>query len=441
MKTVCLFFQIHQPFRHRRYRFFDIGNDHYYYDDFTNESIMHKIAMKSYVPANKLLIKLANQLGSNFKVSFSITGVALEQFQLYAPEVIESFQELVKTGCVEFLSETYSHSLSSLNEKSIFEEQVKLHDQKIVELFGVQPKVFRNTEMIYSDEIGAHVAKMGYKAILTEGAKQVLGWKSPNYVYVNAINPRLKVLMRNFKLSDDIAFRFANTNWAEYPLTSEKFVKWLEDVNPKDEVINLFLSYESFGDRQSKETGIFNFMESLVIKIAKHPTLQLATPSEVIEDLQPISAVSVPNPISWADEERDLTAWLGNGMQKEAFEKLYKLSNQMQNCTDEELMKDWNFLQVSDHFYYMSTKFFSDGEVHGYFNPFDSPYDAFINYMNVLSDFKMRLKAFNPENEVENEIASLHKIILEKEEKIKRLEASVLALQKLSVKRRKATKK
>jgi alpha-amylase len=437
MKTVCLFFQIHQPFRHRRYRFFDIGTEHYYYDDFTNESIIHQIATKSYLPTNKLLLKLASQLGKNFKVSFSITGLALEQFQLYAPEVIESFQKLVKTGCVEFLSETYSHSLSSLKDKSIFEEQVRLHKQKIFELFGVQPVVFRNTEMIYSDEIGAHVAEMGFKAILTEGAKQVLGWKSPNYVYVNALNPRLKVLMRNFKLSDDIAFRFANTNWQDYPLTAEKFVNWLENMNPKDEVVNLFLSYESIGGRQSKDTGIFNFIESLITKIVKHPALKLATPSEVIEELQPISAVSVPNPISWADEERDLTAWLGNGMQKEAFEKLYNLSGQMQKCTDGELIKDWNFLQGSDHFYYMSTKFFSDGEVHSYFNPFDTPFDAFINYMNVLSDFKIRLSSIVPENEVENEIASLNKIIIEMEEKIKRLENRVITLQKSGVKKTK----
>lgn len=437
MKTVCLFFQIHQPFRHRRYRFFDIGTEHYYYDDFTNESIIHQIATKSYLPTNKLLLKLASQLGKNFKVSFSITGLALEQFQLYAPEVIESFQKLVKTGCVEFLSETYSHSLSSLKDKSIFEEQVRLHKQKIFELFGVQPVVFRNTEMIYSDEIGAHVAEMGFKAILTEGAKQVLGWKSPNYVYVNALNPRLKVLMRNFKLSDDIAFRFANTNWQDYPLTAEKFVNWLENMNPKDEVVNLFLSYESIGGRQSKDTGIFNFIESLITKIVKHPALKLATPSEVTEELQPISAVSVPNPISWADEERDLTAWLGNGMQKEAFEKLYNLSGQMQKCTDGELIKDWNFLQGSDHFYYMSTKFFSDGEVHSYFNPFDTPFDAFINYMNVLSDFKIRLSTIVPENEVENEIASLNKIIIEMEEKIKRLENRVITLQKSGVKKTK----
>lgn len=430
MKTVCLFFQVHQPFRHRRYHFFDIGSDHYYYDDFTNESIMNKIAVKSYLPTNKLLLKLANQLGDKFKVSFSITGQALEQFQLYAPEVMESFQKLVKTGCVEFLSETYSHSLSSLKDKIIFEEQVKLHDKKIFELFGLQPRVFRNTEMIYSDEIGAHIAEMGYKAMLTEGAKQVLGWKSPNYLYVNAINPRLKVLMRNFKLSDDIAFRFADTNWADYPLTAEKFGGWLEKIDPKDEVVNLFLSYEAIGDRQAKETGIFDFLESLLVKIAKHPALKLATPSEMIEELQPISRVSVPNPISWADEERDLTAWLGNGMQKEAFDKLYKLSGQIRKCSNEELLRDWNYLQVSDHFYYMSTKFFSDGKDHSYFNPFDSPFEAFVNYMNVLSDFKIRLNSLVPENELENEIATLHHIIDDKEQRIKKLEASIIAMQK-----------
>lgn len=431
MKTVCLFFQVHQPFRHKRYHFFDIGTDHYYYDDFTNESIMNKIAVKSYLPTNKLLLTLANQFGDKFKVSFSITGQALDQFQLYAPEVIDSFQKLVKTGCVEFLSETYSHSLSSLKDKTIFEEQVKLHDKKIFDLFGLQPRVFRNTEMIYSDEIGAHVADMGYSAMLTEGAKQVLGWKSPNYLYVNAINPRLKILMRNFKLSDDIAFRFADTNWADYPLTADKFVNWLEKIDPKDEVVNLFLSYEAIGDRQAKETGIFDFIESLLVKIVKHPALKLATPSEMIEELQPISRVSVPNPISWADEERDLTAWLGNSMQKEAFGKLYKLSAQIRKCTDEDLLKDWNYLQVSDHFYYMSTKFFSDGKDHSYFNPFDSPFEAFVNYMNVLSDFKIRINSLVPENELENEIASLHHIIDDKEEKIKKLEASILAMQKM----------
>lgn len=430
MKSVCLFFQVHQPFRHRRYRFFDIGNDHYYYDDYANETIMRRVAEKSYLPTNKLLLKLADKLEGKFKVSFSITGLALEQFELYAPEVIESFQKLAKTGCVEFLSETYSHSLSSLKDKDIFKQQVKLHDERIFALFGHRPRVFRNTEMIYSDEIGAQVADMGYHAMLTEGAKHVLGWKSPNFLYVNAINPRLKILMRNFKLSDDISFRFSNPDWSEFPLTADKFVSWLEKLNSKEEVVNLFLSYESFGGRQTKESGIFDFLEDLPQKIIARPDLKFATPSEVTEELQPISAVSVPYPISWADEERDLTAWLGNEMQKEAFEKLYNLRKQMEKCSDPELNRDWNYLQVSDHFYYMSTKYYSGGEDRSGFNPFDSPYEAFINYMNVLSDFKIRLNSFVPEDEIGNEIASLHKIINEKDEKIRKMEADLLRLQK-----------
>lgn len=430
MKTVCLFFQIHQPFRHRRYRFFDIGNDHYYYDDFSNEAIMHNIAQKSYLPANKVLLRLARELGNKLKVSFSISGVALEQFKLYAPEVIKSFQKLAKTGCVEFLSETYSHSLSSLQDESEFRKQVEKHNQLIYDLFGFKPSVFRNTEMIYSDEIGRQIAEMGFKAIITEGAKHVLGWKSPNYVYVNTINPRLKVLMRNFRLSDDIAFRFSNTEWNEYPLTADKVVRWINEEAENEEVVNLVLNYDSFGERQPKESGIFEFLYNLLQKISKEEHVQMASPTEVIEKLQPVSVVSVPNSISWADEERDLTAWLGNEMQKEAFTKLYNLSPQMAKCADNELIKDWNYLQESDHFYYMSTKYFSDGGMHSYYNPFDSPYEAFINYMNVLSDFKIRLNAFVPENEIDIEIASLQKIIEEKERRIKYLENSVLLSRK-----------
>lgn len=440
-KSICLFFQVHQPFRHRRYRFFDIGNDHYYYDDYANETIMRKIADKSYLPTNKLLLKLAKKLNGNFKVAFSITGVALEQFELYAPEVINSFRELAQTGCVEFLSETYSHSLASLKDKAIFEEQVKLHDQKIFELFGQKPKVFRNTEMIYSDEIGAQICRMGYKGMLTEGARHILGWKSPNFLYVNAHNPRLKVLMRNFKLSDDISFRFSNSNWSEYPLTAEKFIGWLKKLDPKEEVVNLFLSYESFGERQLEESGIFNFLEHWVILAAKDDSLNFSTPSEVIDRLQPVSVVSVPHAISWADEERDLTAWLGNDMQKEAFEKLYNLQQRMAVCNNPELMKDWNYLQISDHFYYMSTKFFSDGEIHSSFNPFDSPYEAFINYMNVLSDFKLRLDAVTPENELEQEVASLHRLIALKDQKLKKLEAELLRFQKAKPQQKKETKR
>ena len=430
MKSICLFFQIHQPFRHRRYRFFDIGNDHYYYDDYSNESIIRNIADKSYLPANRLLLELAKKLGDKFKVAFSITGVALEQFELYAPDVIESFQKLAKTGCVEFLAETYSHSLSSLKDIHAFFDEVKKHDDQILRLFGQKPRVFRNTEMIYSDEIGEKVAKLGYSAMLTEGAKHVLGWKSPDFLYVNAINPRLKVLMRNYKLSDDIGFRFSDKNWDEYPLTAEKYVSWLENVGEKEEVINLFMGYDSFGTRQPKEAGIFDFLKALAEDIVKSDKLKFSTPSEAVGELQPISVVSVPHPISWSDEERDLSAWLGNEMQKEAFEKLYAMKEQMTRCTDSVLQKDWNYLQASDHFFYMSTKFFAGGDAHKSYSHFDSPYEAFINYMNVLSDFKIRLNAHVPESEVENEIASLHRLLEEKEEKIKRMEADLRRLQK-----------
>lgn len=427
MKSVCLLFQIHQPFRHRRYRFFDIGTDHYYYDDYTNDAVMTGIAAKCYLPANQLLLKLAKQLGDNLRVSFSISGIALDQFEIYAPQVIESFQQLAKTGCVEFLAETYSHSLASLKNNHIFREQVQLHNDKIFRLFGQKPRVFRNTEMIYSDQIGVQVAEMGFNGMVTEGAKQVLGWKSPGFLYVNASNPRLKVLMRNFKLSDDIAFRFSDKYWSEYPLLSDKYVNWLRNLQEKDEVVNLFMSYEAFGERHSAESKIITFLEELLVKITRHPCLKLATPGELTDELQPVSAVNVPNPISWADEERDLTAWLGNEMQNEAFEKLYGLSEQIIRCTDSGLLKDWNYLQVSDHFFYMSTKVSSDGEVHKHFNPFGSPYEAFINYMNILSDFSLRLKRHNtPINE--NDL--LKEQLAEKDLKIKELEDRLLSMKK-----------
>lgn len=430
MKSVCLYFQVHQPFRFRRYRFFDIGNDHYYYDDYANETILRKVAGRCYLPANKTLLKLIEKFQGKFKVAFSITGMALEQFELYAPEVIESFQKLAKTGCVEFLSETYSHSLAALADKAIFEEQVRLHDEKIFSLFGQKPKVFRNTELVYSDEIGALVAEMGFRAMLTEGAKHVLGWKSPNFLYVNAINPRLKILMRNFKLSDDLTFRFSNTAWSEYPLTADKFADWIKKIDTREEIVNIFLDYETFGEHQPKETGIFQFLKAMPDELLKTGQVQFATPSEAAENLQPVSAVHVPNAISWADEERDLTAWLGNELQNEAFSKLYALKGQMANCPDSGLHKDWNYLQVSDHFYYMSTKFFSDGEVHHYFNPYDSPYEAFINYMNVLSDFKLRLDSACPETETSQKLAALNKMIEEKNAEISKYQSEIEKLLK-----------
>ena len=428
MRAICFYFQVHQPFRFRRYRFFDIGNDHYYYDDYANETILRKVADHCYLPANKMMLDLINKHKGKFKIALSITGTALEQFELYAPEVLESFQKLAKTGQVEFLAETYSHSLVALKSNDLFQQQVTKHSDAIEHYFGQRPQVFRNTEMVYSDEIGAAVAGMGFKAVLTEGAKHILGWKSPNFLYCNAINPRLKVLMRNFKMSDDIAFRFSNQGWNEYPLTAEKFVYWMNG-NPNDEIINLFMDYETFGEHQSEETGIFRFMEELPEVIFKRSDFCFATPSEIAEDFQPVSAVSVPHAVSWADEERDLTAWLGNEMQQEAFDKVYELKDRMAKVDDEALNKDWSYLQVSDHFYYMSTKFFSDGEVHNYFNPYESPYEAFINYMNVLSDFKLRLDTFVPESEMEIRLAALNKVLVEKEEKLKRYESEIARLQ------------
>jgi alpha-amylase len=431
MKTICLYFQVHQPMRFRRYRFFDIGNDSYYYDDYLNESIMRKVADKCYLPANKLLLAIIKEYGVQFKVSFSITGIALDQFQLYAPEVIDSFRALAQTGSVDFLSETYSHSLASLKDENEFRKQVEMHKEKIEHLFGITPTVFRNTELIYSDEIGAKVAEMGFKAMLTEGAKHILGWKSPNYIYYNALNPKLKILLKNFKLSDDIAFRFSNRGWNEYPLTAAKYVDWLSKVDSKEETINIFMDYETFGEHQHADTGIFKFLKDLPAQVFKKTKMAFGTPSSLADSLMPVAAVHVPYPISWADEERDLTAWLGNDMQEDAFNRLYSLTDKINKCSDKKILTDWKYLQASDHFYYMSTKVFSDGEVHSYFNPFDSPYDAYINYMNILSDFIIRLNAAVPENVTEKEIATLAAIIYEKNIQIEQYEEEIKRLKKL----------
>lgn len=421
MRTICLYFQVHQPFRFRRYRFFDIGNDHYYYDDYSNESILNKVAQKSYLPANALMLDLIKKHKGKFKIAYSISGIAMEQFRLYAPEVLESFKKLADTGHVEFLAETYAHSLCSLKGKDEFQRQVQAHGELVKEHFGQDPKVFRNTELIYSDEIGAMVADMGFKAMLTEGAKHVLGWKSPNYLYCNAINPKLKLLLKNFKLSDDIAFRFSNKGWPEYPLTAEKYVDWLNQAPENEEVINLFMDYETFGEHQWKETGIFEFLKAFPQTVFKQSPFTFSTPSEVARKLQVVSAVNVPHPISWADEERDLTAWLGNELQNEAFNKLYSLGEKVYASGDAAIQQDYTYLQVSDHFYYMSTKFFSDGEVHSYFNPYDTPYDAFINYMNVLSDFEIRVNA-SVRSDADDQVARLSKIIKEKDEQLEKLE-------------------
>jgi alpha-amylase len=378
--------------RLRQYRFFDIGKDHYYYDDFTNRSILRKVADRCYLPANKLMLELIKEYGTQFKISFSISGIALSQFEQFAPDVLDSFRALAKTGAVEFLSETYAHSLASLKDPEEFRAQVEEHAKVIKKHFGKKPVTFRNTELIYSDEIGAMVADMGYTAMLTEGAKHVLGWKSPNYLYTNAINPKLKILLKNYELSDDIAFRFSDHTWNEWPLTAEKYVEWLNVAAKKDEIINLFMDYETFGEHQSAETGIFDFLKHLPARVFSHSNFEFLTPAEVVEKHQPVAPLNVPYPISWADEERDLSAWLGNELQNEAFDQLYRLGAKIKARNEKKLWGEFRSLQASDHFYYMCTKFFSDGAVHKAFMPYDTPYEAFINYMNVVSDFTTRVE-------------------------------------------------
>ena len=396
MKTVCLYFQVHQPWRLKKYRFFNMGKDHNYLDDLLNRSIMQKVARQCYLPMNALLLNLIKEQKGKFRCSFSITGIAIEQFRAFAPEVLDSFKELAATGCVEFLAETYSHSLASLASKEDFTEQVKLHTNLIKKEFGVKPTAFRNTELIYSDEIGAMVAGMGFRTMLAEGAKHVLGWKSPNYVYANAIDQKLRLLLRNYKLSDDIAFRFSNHQWPEFPLTADKFSEWAHAANASGDLINLFMDYETFGEHQWESTGIFAFMEALPEVMLRTPGFAFITPSEAAARFEPVASLDVPHFMSWADAERDLTAWLGNDMQNDAIESVYRLEKAVKATGDPGVLRTWRRLQTSDHFYYMSTKWFSDGDVHSYFNPYGTPYDAYINYMNVLADFRLTLDAASP---------------------------------------------
>ena len=385
-KSICLYFQVHQPTRLRLYRFFDIGKDSHYYDDFANRTILRRVAQKCYLPMNQQMLELINKNKGKFKIAYSISGSALEQFQRFCPEVIASFKALAETGKVEFLAETYYHSLASLASESEFRAQVEKHAAKIEELFGVKPTAFRNTELIYSNGIGEMVYDMGYKTMLTEGARHIMGWRSPNYVYTGETQPKLKLLLRNYTLSDDIAFRFSQNK-----VTAEQYVGWLKDNAKEGDIVNLFMDYETFGEHQGAESGIFDFMRELPAAVIKDGTFSFVTPSEATKKYKAVSDIAVDDPISWADEERDLTAWLGNELQNEAFKKVYAMTEKLSIVNDPELWEDFGHLQESDHFYYMCTKFFSDGEVHKYFNPYDTPYEAFINYMNVISDFQIRL--------------------------------------------------
>ena len=391
MPDICFYFQVHQPYRLRHYTFFDIGQSPFYEDEDANCGILLKVARKCYLPMNALLLRLIKRHKGRFKASFSISGTALDQFEAYAPEVIQSYRELMETGCVEMLSETCAHSLAFLYSPEEFRLQVLRHDDRIEELFGVRPSVFRNTELIYNNALARAVEDMGYRAILAEGADHVLGWRSPNYLYRPAGCRNLRLLLKNYSLSDDIAFRFSNRQWPEFPLTADKFASWLQAAATSGNLVNLFMDYETFGEHQWESTGIFQFMEALPDAVLRLPGFAFVTPSEAAERHEPVAELDVHNFMSWADVERDLTAWLGNDMQHDAIEAVYRLEQRVKRRNDPDMLRTWQRLQTSDHFYYMCTKWFSDGDVHSYFNPYGTPYDAYINYMNVLADFTLRI--------------------------------------------------
>jgi len=389
MPSVCFYFQVHQPIRLRHYTVFD--NNDQYFDDFKNASVCRKVANKCYLPANRLILDLIRRFDGRFKVAYSITGVLLEQLQRYSPEVVSTFDALAQSGCVEFLAETYYHSLSFLYSRDEFIEQINKHSEIINRFFGQIPRVFRNTELIYNNELACLISSMGrFDAIITEGADHILGTRSPNFLYQPKSCDNVKLLLKNYALSDDIAFRFSNRSWPEWPLTAEKFAGWISRINGNGNVVNLFMDYETFGEHQWEDTGIFNFVRHLPEKILQHPDNNFKTPGEVAQSFPTVDIVDVPHIISWADTERDLSAWLGNAMQSSAIHELYRLERKVKSTNDEKIIGDWRKLQASDHFYYMCTKYFADGDVHKYFNPYDSPYDSYINFMNVLDNLQSR---------------------------------------------------
>jgi alpha-amylase len=383
MKSISLSFQVHQFFRLKKYRFFDVGNDPYYYDDFENERKVRFAAESFYLPANEILKNLLTKYQGQFKIAFSISGIAIDQFSLYAPEVIKSFQQLADTGKVEFLCEPYSHSLASLFNKEEFIRQSQSHALKLKELFNQTPTSFNNSELIYSDEIGEIVAQMGYKTILTEGSKHVLKWRSPNYLYSNPKNPDLSILLKNQTLSEDFAFRLPNTDWTGH------FSSALKKIPHEEKILNIFLNYEVGGQELRKGKKIFNFLKSISAILGMNE-YRFLTPSEISSYYNSVGEVSFPEPISRADKEDGLYTWTGNDLQKEALKKLYSVTNIIEDCDDTGLLKDWQFLQSLDHLYYMSSKFFNQGKT-SLLNPYNNPYEAFLNYMNILDDFVNRI--------------------------------------------------
>jgi alpha-amylase len=393
-KAIVLYLHVHQPYRIRHYTVFDTAVNQNYFDaDYShqtsNERILHKVAEKSYIPTNARLIKILNE-NPGFKVSLSITGTVIEQLEQWSPEALQSFKDLVATGRVEIVGETYHHSLAFFYSREEFEHQVDMHKRKIQDVFGQTPQVFRNTELAYNNDLAYWADKAGYKGILSEGWDPILGWRTPNHVYRPAYTDNIRLLMKNYKLSDDIAFRFGDSNWAEYPLTADKFSHWLSEDQGSTN-FNLFMDYETFGEHMWHESGIFDFLEHLPKEWLKTPGHTFMTTSEVIDTYESVDFVDMPNTVTWADTERDLTAWLGNGMQTSSIQGLYDLQGRVLGTGDLKLIDDWRKLQTSDHFYYMCTKYFNDGDVHAYFSPYDTPYEAYINFMNAYRDMLYRL--------------------------------------------------
>ncbi len=390
MPSICFYFEVHQPFRLNHFSVFNIGNTKdihsTYFNKNLNKKIFEKVANKCYLPTNNLLLDLIRKYDGKFRISYSLTGTFVEYCENYMPELLDSFKELFKTGAVDLIDETYFHSLSGLyDELDEFEEQIKMHRQMIRRVFNYKPKVFRNTEAIYDNRIARKISDLGYKGILTEGAEKILGWRSPNFVY-KAVNANLKVLLRNYKLSDDVGFRFSARNWPGFPLTADKYANWMS--NSFGDVINLFMDYETFGEHQWIETGIFEFLKHLPGEVLKHDSLDFATVSEAVERYNAVGDVDSPWAISWADEDRNVSTWLGNNMQIACFNELKDIGRKLKRRGDRDLLYIWRLLQTSDHLYYISTKGFEDGNVHAYFSPYDIPYDGFINYMNILQDLK-----------------------------------------------------
>jgi alpha-amylase len=404
----------------KRYRFFDIGTDHYYYDDFQNEESIRHLVYNSYLPANRAILEMIKSSNGKFKCTFSISGTAIEQFEQYAPELIDSFKELAKTGSVEFLAEPYAYSLSSVFDASEFESQVKKHAEKMQELFGKYPTAMCNSEFIYSDEIGELVAKMGFKTMLMEGARHVLGWRSPNYVYSHAYMPNLSLLIRNYKLSDDIAFRFSDRSWADYPLTAEKYIDWIAAMSKEEQVANIWMGYEAIGIYQKKESGIFEFLKALPYH-AMERNLKFVTPTEVVENNKSIDKVSVLFPISWSGEEKDINVWTGNNLQNEALQKLYSVGERVRMCTDRTLLRDWLNLQTVDNFRYMSHR-------DAWGSNYENAYEAFTNYMNILADFLQRIENQYPSTIENEELNELLKTINNQGEEITKLQKEIKKL-------------